>query len=115
MFPDAPSIKLANIIFEKCIVEKEENCLPKAMELLKLVDEILNIIDRHADLIIEGENSLCKACGIGHYQTSKGGTLEHHIGIIPGAGKFFKILICNHCGHIQIFYLGQNPPPAWKI
>ena len=72
------------------------------------------MIDRNADLIIEGGNSLCKACGIGRYQLTKGGTVDHYIGIITGAGKFFKILNCNHCGHIQIFYLSQDPPPAWR-
>jgi serine/threonine protein kinase len=47
MFPNVASIKWANSLFEKCIVEEEKDCLPNADALLEEVDKTINIIERN--------------------------------------------------------------------
>lgn len=118
MFPNAPSIKLANQFFTKCIVEDEEKCLPDATALLEEVDKVLSMINMNADLIGDGIARRCKVCGMGSYklildQHSAG---MHNFGLRPAGAQSFKVFTCNHCGHVQLFaFDGKQDPPAWKI
>ncbi len=45
MFPESQTIKLANPLFEQCIVENEEDCLPDATSLLSEIDNILKKVE----------------------------------------------------------------------
>jgi len=51
MFPDSKTIKFANMIFEKCIVENEDDCLKNAKMLLSEIDEILKRIEMNVGQI----------------------------------------------------------------
>ena len=116
MFPNAPSIKLANTLFKKCIVEFEENCLPDATALLEEVDKVLSMIDRNADLIGENVERPCKVCGIGNYKLVIGRddvTGLGNFGMKAVSGQSFRIFTCNHCGHVQMFSFRRQNLPAW--
>ena len=116
MFPNAPSIKLANMLFKKCIVEFEENCLPDATALLEEVDKVLSMIDRNADLIGENVERPCKVCGIGNYKLliDRNTPRLGNFGIDPRSGQTYKMFTCNHCGHVQLFlFIDGKIPPAW--
>jgi len=115
MFPNAPYINLANKLFENCIVENEEDCLPDATSLLEEIDKIQTIIDRNADLIGDDIIRTCKVCGIGNYRLiiDKDSKPEN-IGINPVGNQTFKIFTCDNCSHIQFFHFpGNKIPPAW--
>lgn len=118
MFPNAPSIKLANLLFKKCIVENEKDCLPDATALLEEVDKVLTIIDRNADLIDENVERPCKVCGIGNYQlivNRDDVTQLRNFGIDAVSGQSIMIFACNHCGHVQLFSFGNKQSlPAWS-
>ena len=120
MFPHAPSIKMANPLFEKCIVENEEDCLPDATALLEEVDKVLTIIDRNGDLIDENIKRPCKVCGIGDYELriNQDEIATHEFGLNPRGNWKHKIFMCNYCGHVQLFGIGTGeinpPPPAWS-
>ena len=60
MFPDAPSIRLANPLFRKCIVQREQNCLRDANALLKDVDNVLSLIDKQADVLADDVQRSCR-------------------------------------------------------
>jgi serine/threonine protein kinase len=117
MFPNTPSIKFANLIFKKCIVENEEDCLPDAIALLEEIDKVLTIIDRNADLIGEDVKRVCKVCGIGKYQliVNRDESQLRNFGINAVSGQSFKIFTCNYCGHVQLFSFGDRQTlPAWS-
>ena len=105
-FPTAPHIKLANPLFSKCIVEKEEHCLSNAGALLKEVDQTLEIIERGADLIGTSVERKCKVCGLGTYRlfAERGDTNGmDRFGLRRTSSGQFKIYVCERCGHAQLF------------
>lgn len=117
IFPNAQSIKLANPLFKKCIVENEGDCLPDATTLLKEVDKVISMIDMNADLISDDSVRICKICGIGNYALiiNREPMDTKNFGIDPKGMQSFKIFICSHCGHAQLFSFVENQdPPAWS-
>ena len=96
-FPSTPSIRLANQLFKKCIVENEEDCLKNAMALLREVDNVLSIIDMNADVIGDRVTRTCKVCGIGRYRlvVNQDVTQTRNFGLSPRGESSFKIFICN--------------------
>lgn len=117
-FPNAPYIQFVNKIFSKCIVEEEKDCLENAEELLKEIDQVLNIININADIISTNYDRLCKVCGIGNYKLKANKDRDEvaSFGILPTIGNnTFKIFVCNHCGNVQLFFFGDNfNPKAWS-
>ena len=98
-FPNRHSVRLANYLFSKCIVESEEDCLPDATALLEKVDEVLSLIDSHADVVDPKVKLQCKVCGRGNYHESDAGSY-----VMKSVGKrVLKISICDYCGHVQWF------------
>jgi len=117
MFPDTPAIKLANSLFEKCIVEDEENCLPDANAFLAEVDQVLFIIDNRADRLDLKIERRCKVCGIGNYKLTvdRDTTDTRNFGFDPAGTRSLKIFVCNHCGNVQLFaFSGDRNPIAWQ-
>ena len=118
IFPDTPYINLANHLFKKCIVEEEQDCLPDATAFLEEVDKLLSIINRNADLISKDIERVCRVCGIGKYvlkiDTDSASGKLHNFGLKAVSGQYFKIFICNNCGHVQFFsFPDKERPPAW--
>ena len=136
IFPKIPYIKYANKIFEKCIVEKEKDCLNNASDLLTLIDEILYLIGNNVDFFCDEENRPCKFCGKGTYTllnddfdkiknkySSNQFTISQSMtnefmsdfGINTNNLKNFKIFYCNYCGNTQWFFLPSSfRAKAWK-
>jgi serine/threonine protein kinase len=111
MFPESRHIKFANLIFAKCIVEEQKDCLPNASALLEQIDIVMRIIDSNSDMISENIKRYCKVCGIGEYMII--GDSPRNFGITPAGSRKMKIFTCNHCGHVQLFSY-EELPPAWK-
>ena len=116
MFPDSLTIKLANKLFEKCIVENEEHCLPDAGALLKEIDNILSVIDLNADLIDIKTKRMCKVCGRGKYELVVNDDIlgTRNFGFNPVGSRQMKIFTCSYCGNVQLFSYEGKPPPAWE-
>lgn len=118
LFPNSPKIEFANKLFKKCIVEKEEDCLPNANDLLVEVDNILAIIENDGSLIGIDVKRKCKVCGVGIYHLepcSDKGKINK-FGLQPQGQTMFKIFTCTHCGHVQLFFERQGQSPdAWEI
>jgi serine/threonine protein kinase len=116
-FPDARSISYLNAFFRQCIVEREDKCLPTAMELLDRVDEFLWYIDINTDGPGQDIVRRCKVCGRGNYYTvaNQDLTAIGNFGLEPRGTGSFKIFSCGHCGHVQLFYLTDGKlPQAWQ-
>ena len=115
MFPDSRGINFTNKLFEKYIVENEEDCLTDASALLKEIDNILSIIDLNADLIDLNTKRTCKVCGRGKYEliVNDDSIKTQNFGFSP-AGRKMKIFTCSYCGNVQLFSYKKELPPAWK-
>jgi len=98
-FPNRHSIRLANYLFSKCIVEHEKDCLPDATALLEKVDEVLSLIDSHADVVDSKLKLQCKVCGKGNYNESDAGSYF----MKPVGKRVLKMSICDYCGNVQLF------------
>ena len=112
MFPKNPEIKWVRKIFEKCIVEDEKDCLKTADDLLELVDTLIYLIERNADIVEDGVERKCKVCGLGEYKYVV--TDARNFGISPvfkAGNKTFKIFTCDHCGNVQMFYIDREKWP----
>jgi hypothetical protein len=98
-FPHRHSIRLANYLFSKCIVESQKDCLPDATALLEKVDEVLSLIDSHADIVGPKLKLQCKVCGKGNYAESDAGSYF----MKPVEKRVLRMSICDYCGHVQWF------------
>jgi len=108
LFPESHTIKFANPLFKKCIVENEKDCIPNAMSLLSEIDSILKRIELLVEPDFSNKNRLCRVCGIGNYRL-----LSHHEAQNFGiAGKTTKIFTCSHCANVQLFSYDELPK-AW--
>jgi serine/threonine protein kinase len=118
MFPKEESIRWARHILDKCIVEKEKDCLQTASELLALVDEVLIAVQQHAQVIGEGIIRRCQVCGIGSYDCviNEDAVGLRNFGLNPAGTQTFKVFSCSNCGHVQLFQFRQPDryrPKAW--
>lgn len=108
LFPDAPHIGLVRSIFEKCIVQDENDCLQSADQLLVEVDRVISQIQRGGTRLGDNIVRHCGVCGVGQYELKiKGGeraiTLLRNFGLTPAGTQSFKVFTCSHCGHVQLF------------
>jgi serine/threonine protein kinase len=119
MFPKDESIRWARHILDKCIVEKEKDCLQTGGDLLSVIDAVLAAVKRHAQVIGEGITRTCQVCGIGTYNCIINENVIdlHNFGLSPAGTQTFKVFSCSNCGHIQLFHFpqpGPLRPRAWS-
>ena len=91
-------IQYAKVIFKRCIVEKEQDCLPYALPLLDMIDECLYSIDHNMDLFTTVEGAACTMCGRGFYEN----ILANILNVSPPYNTLIKTFRCNKCGNLQI-------------
>lgn len=106
IFPDSPEMKYANDLFSKCIVEEEDACLKDCSELLKIVDQLIDLLEAANLKTRLSGSKLCLVCGSGTYENVTLGdrAAVESYGLKLGDNKSFSIYICNTCGHFQLFY-----------
>jgi len=117
LFPNSPYMRLANKLFQECIVEDEKNCLADASLLLNKIDAMISIMDLNADVIGPDIKRPCKVCGLGKYnlEVDSDPSRIHNFGFSAVGSRTMKIFACSHCGHVQIFsYMVGALPDAWK-
>ncbi len=79
-FQNDPQMHMINAILDKCLHENPGKCLPRASELLGVVDAHLSVLRRGGQMLREGVPRPCRICGVGFYQAS-GGTSEKALGL----------------------------------
>jgi len=98
-FPHRHSIRLANYLLSKCIVESEKDCLPDATALLNEIDDVLSLIDSHADVVDSTSKRRCKVCGKGNYEESDAASYFTK----PVGKRVLRMWVCDYCGNVQWF------------
>lgn len=117
MFPDDPAMKFARILFSKTIVEDEKDCLDNGTALLAEVDKVLLAVERNCQFVSPSTPLLCTVCGLGVYKpiADENPAMVENFGLTRHGVRSFKILGCNHCGHVQFFtWQKDDKPPAWS-
>ena len=108
IFPDDPQMHLINAILDKCIVERPDQCLPGAQELLPAIDDTLRIALRGGQMTRDDIPKPCGICGKGFYRdvTLRENPQNRTVGLrfwVIGAGDTSTLpvrpLACNYCGH----------------
>jgi serine/threonine protein kinase len=116
IFPNDPTMKFANEIFEQCIVERENQCLPDASVLLGVVDSVLSALKAHSAVAIGDWSKKCRFCATGIYTTlsdDKNNQIQS-LGLANYGNNHHKVFCCNNCGHLEtFFYWYQNKPQIW--
>lgn len=119
MFPTSKHTHLLNNLFSACIVEKEKDCLPDANGLLERLDHVITIIEANGDILETNVERRCRVCSAGNYiavvdNVSKVDRMRDFGFNIVGDQRF-KIFVCNHCGHVQLFsFQNRMIPAAWS-
>ena len=118
LFPKAPFIQFANVLFAKCIVEDEADCLKDANALLSEIDNLLQRIEYNADLIGPESTIRCKVCGVGYYKIRADENERTEVGSSFGfktySSVIYRIYTCTSCGNVQFFHLGfEHNPKFW--
>ena len=117
LFPESRSMKFANPLFAKCIVEEEADCLSDASKLLYEIDETIGRISFGADPIDLNVKRVCKVCGIGEYihlSRNDDQMDTRNFGLEPAGARKMRIFTCSHCGNVQLFSYQREIPPAWQ-
>jgi len=108
MFPADPSIKWAREILDTCIVEKKTDCRISTTGLSKLVDDVLQAVKVHAQVIRKGVIRDCQICGIGRYRcVADENEFDARRFGISSSGSDFKIFTCSYCEHVDTFHVGE--------
>jgi serine/threonine protein kinase len=100
MFPDDKSIRFARTILDKCIVEREKDCLKLAGELLSVIDVHISLLRQHGQTPRNGPMQ-CRICAFGHYS----------VGIREDTE--LRALACDYCGNIQ-WFSRPDQRPGWQ-
>ena len=98
-FPHRHSIRLANYLLSKCIVESEKDCLPDATALLSVIDEVFSLIDSQGEVVDSKLKRRCKVCGRGNYEESDAASYFTK----PVGKRMLKMWVCDYCGNVQWF------------
>jgi hypothetical protein len=117
-FPDDRNMHLINSILDKCIVERPENCLASAKQLLEAVDENLSMID-HGVPLRDGTGKLvlpCRICGKGFYKDEGSEVrLQAFDGKnMPLNAIHLRLFVCNVCTRREFFAPGHPDEAATK-
>ena len=110
-FQGDPQMHMINAILEKCLHDSPEECLPRAGELLLVVDGHLNVMRRGGQMLREGVPRPCRVCGNGHYQpevlrqnTPVGSMRFWFSAPGPDIGSLsVRTFVCSNCGHVEFF------------
>jgi len=117
-FQNDPRMHAINTILDKCLNENPDKCLPRASELLLVVDAHLSVMRRGGQMLGEGIPRPCRVCGQGFYQPAGSGAAAQVLGLqlgsvsVPGSSSaswrhegalFARVFICDYCGNVELF------------
>jgi serine/threonine protein kinase len=117
LFPHDPHMHMVNDILGHSVVQREQNCLASADDLLLVVDTHLESIKQGGQLLRAGVPRICRVCGVGRYARQaltpnipsynmrlwESGTTH------PQSMLGIEIWECGTCHHVQFFRTAPRP------
>lgn len=115
-YPGDSRMALVNDLLAKCIVEEESDCLANASELLTAVNALIDRLNGGGQPLSRNGNRRCRICAAGNYQMAVNGepSSMHNFGLSPTGISKFRIFVCDYCGHVEMFFIRGDEPPAWR-
>jgi len=109
-----PALEHVNVLLDRMIVEDPAKRYSDASEVAVPVAETNRLIKGGFRVISTRIPQRCTYCGIGYYEAVPD---PYHFGIQTNyAGAKWRIVACNHCGHVQLFRLDlTGNPNVWGI
>lgn len=109
-------------LLDKTIVAEPEKRLPSAVEVAAAVEVFQKRVKMQAHSIGRNVPQSCNYCGLGEYQLAidsssphYSGTHLHNFGFQLVGNAQWRVLVCDHCGHVQLFRLERlRDPEVWK-
>jgi len=117
MFQGVPYVYLVNYILRQCVVEYEKDCWNHAGYFLHAIDKALFIIDTAGDTVGPNVTRFCRVCSAGTYEihADSDPTELRNLGFLPAGNRGYRVFVCDHCGHVQLFMtVGHTPYRAWQ-
>jgi hypothetical protein len=106
---------IVNVILNRCVVEKPEQCQTSASDLILIVSAYIQMLERGGQDLHRGVPRPCRVCGVGYYQSegyaqtqppipkdsAVGLRLWHGTSDISSLSVY--PYVCDRCGHVQFF------------
>ena len=121
MWPGNPDMNMVNTILSKCVVPREDDCLPSAQDLYLMVGKFVEMMQYGGHVVRDDVPRRCQVCGVGFYHRENFDRSQPRIDPNkPVALRFWSVgtteigsltvrpLICDTCGHLQLF---SGPSP----
>jgi serine/threonine protein kinase len=117
LWPNDPYMHAVNTILGKCVVDREEKCLPSAQDLYLIVGAYVEMLERGGQPLTPGVPRPCRVCGVGFYvpegfvrtsprlnpnETGLRFWSDGNTGTLP-----VRVLVCDTCGHLELFSGGS--------
>jgi serine/threonine protein kinase len=109
MFKHDPHAHMINTILEKCVVERQQDCVG-IHDIRAMVIAFVSLIEQDGQLLQPEVPRPCHVCGHGEYQPEVFGTGKDSV---PVNMRFWKeqeinlkkvdVFTCNSCGHMALF------------
>jgi serine/threonine protein kinase len=111
MFRDDPHAYMINTILEKCVVERQQNCVG-IHDVRAMVIAFVSLIEQSGQLLQKEVPRPCHVCGYGKYQAE---TLQNKsvgsVRIWTGGSDTVNLTVqtfaCDKCGHVEFFKTAQ--------
>ncbi len=82
--------------------------------IIFLTKHTINLISKEFNPIVKGLPPPCTYCGYGFYQELPNSiTTVRNFGITPVGAPDWRILVCNSCGHVQLFRIENATNKEW--
>lgn len=110
-----------NRLLDRTVVRDPHDRLPDATELAAEARTLLRLMQEGYNAPSRTVPQTCMYCGQGTYQTKVNGTAEmqyhnHQVrsfGLTPGGESRWQGLVCDQCGHVQLFRLDLAKRKEW--
>jgi serine/threonine protein kinase len=87
------------------VVQRESECLKDGSIFLSRLDKAIESV-RRSSSPLSRPTPPCRICGLGHYDRAV--DFDHgaqqNFGLAVVGQPRFRVLLCNHCGHAELFY-----------
>lgn len=111
MFRDDPHAYMINVILEKCVVERPQDCM-SIHDLRAMVVAFVSLIDQGGQLLQDEVPRPCHVCGFGEYKPElfRQSNPAFHLRLWNLSGgandintETVRLFVCSSCGHIEFF------------
>jgi hypothetical protein len=114
IFRHDPHTHMINTILEKCVVEKQQDCVG-IHDVRAMAIAFVSLIEQGGQLLQREVPRPCHVCGHGEYEPESFGNNKD---VIPVKVQFWKdqeinlrrleVYTCNSCGHVALFKTRQQ-------